>query len=128
MKIIKKVSIEILQQLGYDLTTEEIALIESGFETNNLEASIANYSGEGQIEKIQTMLLISDQAKKSNLTPEVVKQATGVNMEEDALRQQIKDLRQQAKANFEKAVRLDPDYLRAKDNLRKLMALLPPTF
>ena len=128
MKIIKKVSIEILQHLGYDLTTDEIALIESGFETNNLEASIANYSGEGQIEKIQTMLLISDQAKKSNLTPEVVKQATGVNMEEDALRQQIKDLRQQAKANFEKAVRLDPDYLRAKDNLRKLMALLPPTF
>jgi 3-methyladenine DNA glycosylase/8-oxoguanine DNA glycosylase len=74
------------------------------------------------------MLSISSHAKKSNLTPEVVKQATGINTEEEALKQQIKDLRQQAKANFEKAVRLDPDYLRAKENLRKLMALLPPSF
>jgi hypothetical protein len=107
--ISKNVSLSLLQQFKFDLTNNEVSAIQNRVETRILNASLENYSGEKLVAEIQTLEL---QKKKSSSN-------------KDKIDNEIKILKIQAAGKFKNAVKEDPDYKRAKENLNKMTLMLP---
>jgi len=107
--VTKNVSVALLQQFKYNLTSNEVSAIENRVETKKIHASLDNYYGEQLVTEIQAL--------------EMKKKKSGVNKAE--IDRNIEELRNQAAYKFKSAVKEDPGYKRAKENLNKMTLMLP---
>ena len=98
----KRLFIQIIGFLQVMLTQEEKAMVLGNIETQSVDASLNNYSGEIAVSGAQDL------------------KRAGRNKE--ALR-----LLEEAKEHFELALKYDPAYLRARDNLESLSMAIPIT-
>ncbi|MBN2297715.1 MAG: hypothetical protein JXM72_03935 [Deltaproteobacteria bacterium] len=98
----KKLFIQVIGFLRVMLNEEEKARIMGNVETQSVDASLNNYSGEMAVSGAEDL------------------KRAGKNKE--ALR-----LLEEAKEHFELALKYDPDYLRARDNLETLTMAIPIT-
>ncbi len=98
----KELVIEMTSYLGAILTSEEKTQIAENIETKSMYASLNNYAGEIALIKADSFKV---QGKKDN----------------------AEKLMKQARARFEKALKYDPGYERAKKNLASLTMAIPMT-
>jgi len=96
------ISIKISQGLDVKLNSQSQDKLLRRVDTKSIEASLANYSGEEKLEEIEIL-----KSQKKN--------------------EKIKEKAKEAKDLFEKAIRHDKDYERAKQNLKKLAHAIPMT-
>ena len=87
--------------LDFDLTHNELALIENNIETKNVDASLLNYKGEAY-------LLLADAVSNKK------------GMQND-----VRQLKSKAKEQFKGALDRDPGYEKAKANLSRTVLMLP---
>ncbi|MCZ8156842.1 MAG: hypothetical protein O9264_12015 [Leptospira sp.] len=107
--LIKLASTNLLVNLDAALTEGEIEKIKKSSETKSIEAAVDNYRGEILLEKAQ-VLKIQEEKNHDKIKKE-----------------EIKKLEEEAREKFKSALDEDPSYSRAKNNLRRLMSLLPPS-
>ncbi len=88
--------------LNVVLTENEQVVIKAKVETKSVEASLSNYKGEIELAKAKEL---EERGKK-----------------EEALK-----LKQVAKEEFQKALKEDPNYEKAKQNLAKIVSAIPVT-
>lgn len=107
-RITKSLSTGLIRQVKLDLTDNDIKIITSQVETANVEASLHNYSGEETVDRIERLQIERESGRGGKDTDT-----------------QIARLREEAKSDFREAVRVDPSYERAKQNLSKLSLMFP---
>ncbi len=98
----KELVIKLLSYMEVALNKQEEDLISRNIETRSIEASLSNYAGE-------LAVIQADKYKKMGESSEA------------------KFLIKEAKKNFKKALRYDPNYAKAKQNLLKLAKAIPMT-
>ncbi|HOP62450.1 MAG TPA: CsgG/HfaB family protein [Spirochaetota bacterium] len=101
-----QIALDITKGLQVALTKETEQKVLSRYDTKIVNASLANYKGEGQIENIAVL--------------------KSVKAEEGSLRK-INELKKEAKINFKKALKYDAKYRKAKENLGKMGLGIPMT-
>ena len=109
-KVSQAVSLDLCRQFQFDLTSEEVAVITKLVDTNSVNASLNNYSGEQILDEIANLEL---KAKSSS------------GAEKERLEMKVRELRLIAKDRFKSAVDTDPNYRRAQENLNKMMMMFP---
>jgi TolB-like protein len=97
-----EIAIGITEAFSLDIGEANKQKLRQKFDTKVVDASLANYRGEEKLEKISAL--------------------TRENRKEEAKR-----VREEAKVDFETALKLDSDYEKAKQNLTKLSLAIPMT-
>jgi len=98
----KELVIAMTSYLGATLTSEETARLSESIETRSVDASLNNFAGEIAMREADDL----KEKGKSKLADDLIKEA---------------------KIRFERAVKHDPDYVRAKNNLAGLTMAIPMT-
>ncbi len=98
----KQLVVKISRYLNVMLDENEVSKIAMNIETKSIDASLNNYAGEIEVIK-------ADELKEKGESDMAEK------------------YRQQAKKNFKKALKYDPNFVRAKRNLSKLVMGMPIT-
>lgn len=98
----KQLVTKVTDFLNVILTESEQVIIKAKVETKSVEASLSNYKGEIELMKAKEL---EDTGKK-----------------DEALK-----LKQVAKEEFQKALKEDPNYEKAKQNLAKIVSAIPVT-
>jgi curli biogenesis system outer membrane secretion channel CsgG len=88
--------------LNVVLTEDEQVVIKAKVETKSVEASLSNYKGEIELAKAK-------------------------ELEETGKKAEALKLKQVAKEEFQKALKEDPNYEKAKQNLAKIVSAIPVT-
>jgi len=108
-KLAKNQSLNLMRKFRFDLNAQEIGILKRRVGTRNVTASLENFSGEGLLEQIRFL--------------ELQKKKPGANR--SAIEARIERLRDEARRRFQYAVKEDPNYERAKNNLNKMALMLP---
>ena len=98
----KELVIKTLRILGISISKAEEEKVKKNVDTRSAEASLSNYKGEMAMEKAEDL---KKKGKKGDADKEL----------------------KNAKKNFEKAIKIDPQYEKAKKNLSKLPFEIPMT-
>jgi CO/xanthine dehydrogenase Mo-binding subunit len=98
----KELVVAMTSYLGTTLTDEETIRLSGRIETRSVDASLNNYAGEIAMREADDL----KEEGKSKLAEELIKEA---------------------RARFERAVKHDPGYERAKNNLASLTMAIPMT-
>jgi hypothetical protein len=106
--VAKKTSVGLMRQVRLDLTADEVKIIASAVETQNVEASLSNYRGESRLDQMERTRILKEAGKAPP----------------DA-EQRLEQMRRAAKDDFTKATQIDPGYERARKNLNKLSLMFP---
>lgn len=97
-----QVAVEIAENMNLYVGDEARENLNQRSDTKVIEASLSNYEGE---EKLETLALLESQGQ----------------------RQKIKEVKEAAREDFERALSYDSDYEKAKRNLSKLALSIPMT-
>jgi TolB-like protein len=84
------------------LSEEELGKVQKNIETKSVQASLNNYKGEIAVEKAEVL-------------------------KKEGKKKEAKKLINEARTDFKKAIKIDPNYEKAKKNLSKLALAAPPT-
>lgn len=98
----KRLVLQLLPHIGALLNADEARRLTNNVETTSVKASLNNYSGEGALAKAERLR----EKGQESAAQEIVKEA---------------------KKRFQEALDHDPDYMRARMNLEKLVLAIPMT-
>lgn len=108
--LIKQLSLQLLTRFDPSISPSERATLVAHMETQNIDAVNRNYHGELLLEEMERMKI------RSHIRNEAMD------------RKKVQEIEGAARRDFEAALAVDPAYEKAKQNLQRLVSLLPPVF